>query len=83
MSVMGFQKRCDGGGGGWVGGVSSLQVYLGIFFNFSKPLNTVPQLCDTFTSWTMTHVSESMAVHVIAFELHLFISRKNVKVDQV
>ena len=35
MSVMGFQKKF--GWGGWVGGLSSIQFYLG-FFNFAKPL---------------------------------------------
>ena len=40
MSVMGFhQKNLDVGG--WVGGVSSMQVFFGdfwIFFNLAKPL---------------------------------------------
>ena len=38
MSVMGFQKKC--GWGGWVGGVSSIEFFLGSleFFNFAKPL---------------------------------------------
>ena len=36
MSVMGFQKKSLDGG--WLGGVSSIQVFLG-FFNFAKPLS--------------------------------------------
>ena len=41
MSVMGFQKKF---GWGWVGGVSSIQVYIGFFefFNFAKPLRGRP-----------------------------------------
>ena len=37
MSVMGFQKKF---GWGWVGGVSSIQVFFVFwnFFNFAKPL---------------------------------------------
>ena len=37
MSVIGFQKKVWMG---WVGGVSSIQVYFGFleFFNFAKPL---------------------------------------------
>ena len=44
MSVMGFQKQ-KSLDGGWVGGVSSIQVSLDFldFFNFAKPLNTVFQ----------------------------------------
>ena len=36
MSVMGFKNSLNGG---WVGGVSSIQFYLGFleFFNFAKP----------------------------------------------
>ena len=34
MSVMGFQKSMDGG---WVGGVSSIQVYFGIFSTLQSP----------------------------------------------
>ena len=39
MSVMGFQKRKKFGWG-WVGEVSSIQVFFGFFefFNFAKPL---------------------------------------------
>ena len=42
MSVMGFQKKSLDGG--WVGGVSSIQVFLdlGNFFNFAKPLSYRP-----------------------------------------
>ena len=41
MSVMGFQKKvCMEGHGGWVGGVSSIQVFFG-FFEFAKPLSRV------------------------------------------
>ena len=38
MSVMSFQKKFEWG---WVGGVSSIQVYFGFleFFNFAKPLS--------------------------------------------
>ena len=40
MSVMGFQKKISDGG--WVSGVSSIQVFLDFlnFFNFAKPLTT-------------------------------------------
>ena len=31
MSVMGFHKKCQWGVGGWVGGVSSIQVFFCIF----------------------------------------------------
>ena len=31
MSVMGFQKKVRMEGGGWVGGVGSIQVYFGFF----------------------------------------------------
>ena len=35
------KKSLAGVGGGWVGGVRSIQVFFGIFefFNFAKPLN--------------------------------------------
>ena len=38
MSVMGFQKKSLDGG--WVGGVSSIQFFLDVwyYFNFAKPL---------------------------------------------
>ena len=39
MSVIGFQKKF--GWGGWLGGVSSIQVFFGIFFNFAKPLTLI------------------------------------------
>ena len=35
MSVMGFQKKLLGR---WVSEVSSIQLFLGILFNFAKPL---------------------------------------------
>ena len=42
MSVMGFQNKKFGWG--WVGGVSSIQVFFWIFwnlFNFAKPLSSI------------------------------------------
>ena len=42
MSVMGFQKQSLDGG--WVGGVSSIQVFFWDFsnlFNFAKPLSSI------------------------------------------
>ena len=40
MSVMGFQKKLDGG---WVGGVSSIQFLLRFleFVNFAKPITPI------------------------------------------
>ena len=35
MSVMGFEKSLDGG---WLGGMSSIQIFLN-FLNFAKPQN--------------------------------------------
>ena len=45
MSVMGFQKKKFGWG--WVGGVSSIQVYFVFLelFYFAKPLSTIQSKC--------------------------------------
>ena len=44
MSVMGFQKKTLDGG--WVSGLSSIQVFFGFleFFNFAKPPNLIGEL---------------------------------------
>ena len=62
MSVMGFRKE-KSLDGGWVGWVSSIQVYFGFweFFNFAKPLSK----CEIKKCYLRDFI------HVVEFFLHL------------
>ena len=57
MSVMGFHKKNVWMGGGWVGGVSSIQFFLDfwIFFNFAKPLTATDRLKENYSIDYLKH----------------------------
>ena len=74
MSLMGFQNKCLDGGG-WVGGVSSIQVFLGDFWNFvnfAKPLS-IAYVVDLSASFRPSVSYSSQAPLQILFN-HLIIS---------
>ena len=55
MSVMVFQKK-NSLDGGWVGGVSSIHIFLN-FFNFAKPLRHLPHELLTHFKFSFYYIA--------------------------
>ena len=77
MSVMGFQKKSLGGG--WVGGVSSIQFFFWNFFNFAKPLSRPTDIFVIYKSSVTIFISCCIETRrQLPFRNHLLLFRLSV-----